>query len=510
MAQSITGTNLAANWAAASQVLSRKVEIKWDGANWTDETTYVAACSARVGVSSNGVNGLPMLGGGSPSSGSLTLANDTGRFSQRNTGGALYSYIQYGFRRIAVRISAGYVDATNGAERVTVFTGYLYNGRESEGSGSMPMVSLELRGNEDLILQYKQSTLLYQNYTIDQFAAVLLTAAGVSLTALDKCLLPIPYAWLDDENTWEQLQQLAQAEVCFLWFGETGYCNLRRLSSLVERADSSTSQMTLTRGSAWYLESAQVAMNAYTQAVVEVASRGEGAAEVVYTSPEPIEVPAGGTKEVTAQFRAGLWRIIDPVKNTDWYAVTPGVQDISGDVSFTKTAYCQRAVFTFANVNAYQPAFVYGFQVRGYPLVGEEAEDIKATADATTLTTYWRGANAAQKELPIRGNPYIQTNQQAQLVANLSINWLKIPRTLITWEGPGAPWLQILDRVHPADAASGIDEDCWILDKQESLSANQYKQRLLLLPCANLFPHSDYFIVGSSSYKDSSSGKAFF
>lgn len=510
MAQSIAGTNLAANWAASTQTLALKVEVKWDGTNWVDETAYVSSLRTRLGISTSGVNGLPMLGGGAPSWGSVTFINTTGRFSQRNTGGALYAYIRYGFMLIPIRVSAGYVDATNGAERITIFTGYMLAAQESEGAPGQNVVSVELRGADLLTAQYKQSTALLAGYRIDQTIAAILTAAGVSLQSLNRGLVPVPYAWLDDENTWEQCIQLAQSEAAMFWFDELGYACLRRISALVEQAASISSQLTLNRGSAWWLNIQQPAMSAYTKTVVEVTPRTPGPVEVVYSCSEDVEVPAGGSKTVTAQFRSAVSAIVTPVENTDYYAVSAGAQDMASSVSLSSSLSCQRGEFTFSNSHASQPAFIYGFQVRGFPLVGEEDQTAEAEADATTLTNYWRGLGADTKTLRITGNPYIQTLTHGQFLADIAANWMKIPRTLVVWKGPGAPWLQILDRVHIESAGSGIDEDCWIIDKQEELGVGKYTQTLLCLPCASLFPNASYFIIGTSTYKDSASDKVFF
>lgn len=509
MVQSIVGTNLAANWAASAQTLSRKVEIKWDGVNWIDETAYVLSINTRGGISSTGVNGMPMFAGGAPASGSLTLSNDTGRFSRRNVAGALYANIQYGLERIPIKVKQGYVDATNGAEILTRFTGYIYTAVETE-SGGARAVTLELRGMENEILQRKQSTGLHQNETLDTLIATLLTAAGISSVALDKCLIPIPYSWLDDENTWEECQRLAQAEMALFWVNELGVFTLRRLSSLVERSSCTTSQLTLSRGSATWLEARTVNMISYSKVTVEIAGRIVGPLDVLYQSQEAIEVPASGSKIVTAAYTWPCLSSLDPVKNTDWYAVTAGVQDISGSITVTRPAEdCQRCTIQFDNANG-QNAFIYALQVRGYPLICQESSDESVDADATTLTNYWRSAVADAKELRIAGNHYIQTHQQASMLAAMACDWTKIPRTLISWKGPGAPWLQPTDRVTVTDAKSGINEDGYILDIADANGATNYEQALLILPCADLFPHVGYFIIGTSLYKDSASAYCFY
>jgi hypothetical protein len=510
MVQSIAGTNLATNWAASTQTPRYAVACQWDGTNWVDETAYVSSLRTRLGISTSGVNGLPMLGGGAPSWGSVTFINTTGRFSQRNTAGALYAYIRYGFMLIPITVEVGYQDATNGIERIRVFTGYMLAAQESEGAPGQNMVTVELRGVDQRTAQYKQSTALLTGQRIDETIATILTAAGATLQSLNRGMLPIPYAWLDDENTWEQCIQLAQSEAAMFWFDELGYACLRRMSALVEAAASISSQLTLDRGSAWFLNIQQPAMSAYSKAVVEVTPRSPGAVEVIYSCSEDIEVQAGGSKTVTAQFRSAVSAIVTPVKSTDYYAVSAGAQDMASSVSMTSSLSCQRGEFTFSNSHASQPAFIYGFQVRGFPLVGEEDQTAEAEADATTLTNYWRGAGAEAKTLRITGNPYIQTLTQGQFLADIAANWMKIPRTLVAWKGPGAPWLQILDRVHIESAGSGIDEDCWIIDKQEELGVGKYMQTLLCLPCASLFPNASYFIIGTSTYKDSASGKVFF
>jgi hypothetical protein len=622
MVQSIAGTNLATNWAASSQTLSRKVEIQWDGTNWVDESVYVLNYSARCGITSNGINGLPMFGGGTPGSGSLTLSNDTGRFSTRNAAGALYAYLVYGMERIRIRISAGYVDTTNGAEVKVIFTGYIYSPVESELSGGSRTVTLELRGNESEIMQNKLSTGMTTYQTIDYFMVRVLANAGVTNVALDACLIPIPYQWMDDENVWEECLRLAQAEMCLFWVDELGVYNLRRLSTLVERTNCTTSQLTLNRGNAFRLDAQRAAMNAYERVVVEVAARDQGAAEVVYTAPGVTEIPANSSKTIMAQYSYPIWQLITPVKGTDWYPVSAGCQDLSANVTLTNMGVCaQRSSLTFTNTHTTQAAFIYGLQIRGYPLVGTEAHDVTVKADNSTLLNYWRvpqdddwivastamkngaytvahsrpsaprggtvadaglftlttlitqvttadtwgtlsvygqnsegawvteviypktwtidsvndwytitsitgagwvisGTNdtikmgyrltSTEKQIRISGNPYIQTDQQAQLAATMACQWLKIPRTLIQWTGPDAPWLEPTDRVTVTDANSGINEDGWILDCQRKGDGTSQQLTLLILPCLNLFNNTGYFIVGTNVYADATSGKCFY
>ncbi|MFA5460214.1 MAG: hypothetical protein WC283_02725, partial [Candidatus Paceibacterota bacterium] len=81
MAQDISATNLATNWAADGQQVTFTVEMDWArSGSWTDETAYVLNVQCATSIYDRAL-GLPALGETSPSRATIRLKNDTNRFS---------------------------------------------------------------------------------------------------------------------------------------------------------------------------------------------------------------------------------------------------------------------------------------------------------------------------------------------------------------------------------------------------------------------------------------------
>jgi len=508
VAQSTSGTSIPTNWAASTHVLSVLVQVYWDGSNATDETQHVDSLSIKRSVMDNST-GLPFVGATRYCTATLNMDNIDNRFSPDNGSSPLHSYIQYGFRGIETRISIGYVDSVSGAERLRQFTGRLWSGQEYEQAGEKSIV-FNLRGEEDAILQYKHTTGLYTDDRADEFISTLLIASGVAGADLDASFCTIHWQWLDEENIWDECQKIAASDAGVFYFDELGQPIFRRTTSLLERSDSTTSQVTLSEGTAWYYGMDQSPDTAYTGVVVEYTPKDAGPAEVLYSEAEPLEIVPSGTRTITARYRYPAQAIITPVSGTDYDAISSGGADMSASLSISVTTYCQRASIEFTNADANQSIYVYGFQVRGYPLLGQEAHEVKESADSTTLTNYWRGADADAKVYPIRGNPYIQSETQATRLASVFRDWLKVPRRLIVWKGPGIPWIQLLDRATVQNADAGIDEDGYVISKADDFSAGSWEQTLVILPVTDLFAYSNYFIIGTSTYADSSTDRAFY
>jgi hypothetical protein len=112
----------------------------------------------------------------------------------------------------------------------------------------------------------------------------------------------------------------------------------------------------------------------------------------------------------------------------------------------------------------------------------------------------------------MRGNPYVQTQEQVERTAGFLRDWLQRPRRIYSWTGPACPWLEPLDRVtlshNVMTPNPGTDVDCYVLNIGMTYSSgNLWRQDLLLLPCENLYAYDDYFILGESVYADVGSDK---
>lgn len=496
MAQDISATHLATNWAASAQTVTFKVEMDWGRADsWTDESAYVLSVQCETSIYDR-LLGLPALGETSPSRATIRLKNDTNRFSPDK---GTIAAIADGIYRVPVRVSAGYVDGTNGAEVLRQFTGEIEVANEVETPGQK-VVTCECVDSGVALLQYKHTSQLAIDQRADEFLDMLLTAAGITSTSLERGFVEIPWCWTDTENLWSEIVKVAAAEGGLVFFGKDGTLNFWRLTHLLEDADSTTSQATLDRGNAFYLDDAINWRDAYTGVNVEWIPREVGALSVLYQAHEPIAVRPGETVTHDAAYQYPAYSVVTPAAGTDFQAVSAGMTDLSTDLTVSFTGYAQRATLAFANGNATHTMYILDLQVRGYPLDAEEAQSIQR--DTTLSPVKVPGV----KVYPVTGNPYLQTLGQAHLLAGYLRDRLQYPRRLIQWEGVACPWLEPGDRVRIDNADAGISAlYCYVLSITQSMSASGYAQTLLCLPVDNVFAHSDYFILGASAWADSGS-----
>lgn len=485
---------LATAWAAAARTINAKVEVAWNGSTWTDETARVEDLS--IGASLLGPAGLPGLGAGTSGRAMLTLDNHDNRYSPDNAAGPLYAHIADGIYRVPIRIALSYV--TNPPESpLRQFTGEIEAASEQEGPGSR-QVSLDCIDATIGLLQAKHSTTAMADQRPDELLALLLAAGGAGGLTLDRGMSIIPWAWLDDENIWPECQDIAAADGGVLYADELGGIRYERMTHWLEGTDHTTSQATLDRGKCWWYMPANSWRDCYSAVIVERAPRYLGATVELYRAPEPIEVPPGQSVTENCRFRYPAYSVTTPVSGTDYKAVSAGMADLSGNVSRSITAYAQHADLTFTNSNAYHAAYILDLVIRGTPLLGEEAQEVRRESSL--------GIIPEGKEYPIRGNPYLQDALQAERLAGFLRDRLQRPRRLLTWRGAACPWLQLGDRVTVNDAAgTGFNGDGYVLSKAQSYrGGDMWEMELVILPASNLYAYTTYFRLGTSAWATTS------
>jgi len=295
MAQDIGGTDLAANYAAGVQTVARKVEVKWDGTNWVDETARCLGLSWDHALYES-TNGLPVLGRGVLSTATLTMDNGDNRFSPDAAGSPMHAYISAGIYQMPIRISVGY-----SADLLRQFTGTIESAPEQE-SRAAKRVTFQCQGTGLTIAQKRHRSTLYTDQRVDQVIDTLLTAGGIADSALDVSMSQIPYAWLNDESILAEISLLAQSDGAMIHFAVDGQFRFWRMSALLERADSVTPVITLTRGRCYRLQDAISWRDVYDGIVVEIAPRYQGALTTVYQAQEPIVIPPGESVTHNAQY----------------------------------------------------------------------------------------------------------------------------------------------------------------------------------------------------------------
>jgi hypothetical protein len=498
VAQSTAGTNLVNNWHANTAQPSMSVTVQWDGTTWTDETARVESIEIRHALY-DVTSGIPMMGQNQPSQARLVMNNKDDRFTPDNAAGALYEHIAGGIYRVPIRVDMGYVDATNGAERLRQFTGEIETATETN-SGGQKQVVFSCIDNAIATLQYKARTTMQLDKRPDEYINTLLITVGGISSTLDRAMNVIPFAWCDDENVWQECQQAAAADGGWFYFGKDGVARFERMTHWLEAADHTTSQADIDASRLWSYGDEIVWRDVYSSVIVAYTPRRIGPEQVIYESDRPIEVPPGGTVNLTALFKGPIATYVPPVCYTDYWPVTAGMTSQSSYVTIAVTAYAMQADIEITNSNTEFAAYVLDFKLRGYLVEGDETQEVRQD---TTLDP----ALVEGKIFSLRENDFIQTETQAAMIAGFLRDKLQRPRRLIGVQAVACPFLEMGDRVtvqhHMYDNGAGSDVDIegYVVGLAERYQADgMYSMELAVLPAADLFASSSYFVVGTSAY----------
>lgn len=505
MAQSIVGTDLATTWAANSSRVCVRVRVDWnrDG-DYSDASEDITSRVLSLSIDHslyNQLTGLPLLGGTRPSSASLQVLNEERWFSPDNASGlvATYPLIANGIYRFPIMIELGYYGLDSAADYLTQFVGEIEGADESESFGQAT-VNFSCTDASIALLQYKESTTVSTDLLPDAAIAALLVGAGIVVYDLDTALSVVPYSWMDDENLWEECQQLAQSDGGMFYFSKGGTPTYRRMTAFVEKDDSRTSQATLDEGNATQYRSGLAWRDCYTGVIAEWAGRYGGTVIELYQAPGPIEIAPGATVTEEARLRYPNLGIVTPEYGVDYQAITSGPNTVpygASGVQITPTVYGQRVDLAITNNLANDTLYLTNLVLRGYPLLGEEAQQRRWTQDPVTVP--------GEKVFAIRGNPYVQTQEQAERSGPFLRDLLQKPRRMLSWVGPACPWLEMLDRVtlshNTMTPNPGVDIDCYVVGMSMRFSAGaSWEQTLTLLPSDGVFDLAEYFLIGTDVY----------
>jgi hypothetical protein len=135
-------------------------------------------------------------------------------------------------------------------------------------------------------------------------------------------------------------------------------------------------------------------------------------------------------------------------------------------------------------------------QLRGVPLLSAEKVKIELE-DAGSIAQYGR-----QTWKP--ANRYIRSRVHAETLAEHVLDRFKAPPLTIRLRGvPCVPFLEPGNRVTVTETlgGTGINEPFFIT-KLTWTWGNSFEMTLDLVRAADLYPYSDYFVIGTSKYGD--------
>jgi hypothetical protein len=497
----------AANWTDASYKMSAKLEVQWDGSNWTDESANLLAASGKQAMlqlwqMAGGVAAQP------PWDASFAMSNDADRYSATNTSSPIYSYIADNKGHgIPIRFSMGIDDGDGGFTYTRVFTGQI--DRIDVISTRDDRVTFTCIDNALPLLQRKVTTTMSLNQRADDWLTVLASEANVAATDFDAGFFEIPFCWCDDENSWTQMCLVAYADCGHLFFDLNGTLTFENAEAWAGDARHNTSQHTFTVSRFKDMGLAFDWSNCYNEVIIEYSPRAQIGQVVLYELDEVVQVLPGATRsDVIARLRSPSPTINAPVSGADYHVVSDAGDDMSEDLSIALTKYAQRVELELENTHSYLVAWLYRFRLTGRPLQGYKALEIKLQASDSDIGD---PSSADAKTLRISGNDYIQLAEQAMFVASILRDRIKKARQIYPIKDvPAIPTLQPGDRVTVVESGSEINNEGFIQSITWRYNGRQYRADYEVIDATSWFLNNDYFEMDSDVLAPVTSEKVFY
>ncbi len=471
--------HIAANAAKSGRRPCYKVEVCWDGTNWTDESQYLQPnFHAQLGLV-DPFEGLISMGSAGSGRATLRFANDISngrRFSQDYPGSQAATYGIYGKK---VRLSTGFYHGAT-PETVTVWTGRFMAPVDKERAA---IASIECHDMGSIPMQQKQSTMLYAGVQTNGWIQTLANLAGITATNLERGLITLPYAYLDDDFAMDEIRRAAAAEGGVAFFDASGTLRFWNAAHWCN----ATSVATFTVSDFAELEPKRAYNDIYNVISVEYQPRQAGQTTQVYRLERAITVPPGGSKEVKLKLNSPLLSFT----SYELSACSGGGDDMTADVSVAPTGPDAAASWTatFSNANTRQAAFITRFDVYGVPIEGRPAETYEIDESGSDVP----------RRRDIRGNWYIQTEAQAKLIASILSQRFKALRLSMVLRGaPANPLLELGDVVTVQATRTGINRTA-IITTLDHRGGKGYLMDIGLSDFTDFYTYSGYMVVGTSA-----------
>ena len=495
---------VSADFVAAVQAATRSVasvvEVAWDGNTWVDETSYLVSHTGTLRLAAPGDE---LIAAGEVGAATVTLRNPLvagqgRRFSWRNAAGPLASYIAIptGLFGKPVRIKQGFWILPEGyimpmLQTVTIFTGIIYDWEDDPADNT---IMLQLRDMGYKYLQHKASSLAQSDLRADAAIAYYADLAGIpeANRILDTASHHIPYSWLDDESLLEEIWEIARAVGGSCYFDQLGKL---RFENQIHWAGQATVLWTFAKTAYKTFRPTYGPDNLANRIVVEWSGRFVGAVDTVYSLGEAKLIRPGETLTFEARFSNPLFGYV-ALAASDYKVISAGGVDMTSAVTVTLLTafrYAQRCTVQVVNSHTTLAATLIYLHIRGYPLIGGPTEQVTAEAETNPLPF--------MRSRAVRGNMYVQTVVLAEALAKSLLGRYQQLAPLWTLRDvPGVPQLELGDRVQcQTSDAIGADVEGFVIEMTWEASASRgFMQSLTLLDAANLFPYTDYYVIGTT------------
>lgn len=353
---------------AGVRQIGAKLEIKWDGNSWIDESTYLISVKGNTKLSGR-------YGEGVVAEIDVELDNTTDRFDPGNISSPIYGYIK---PKIQVRVS---ITIGTSGYYTKLFTGYTKTYTPNSRTKVCSIHCFD--GAQDLIGKSVRRS-LYTNYRIDQLVEQIITDPDVGMVAgeynLEVSDFTVHGAWFKDKTAWSLLGELCIAERGRVFFDGEGtlrFWNRQHLRNLPALAAA-----TLTRNE-WikninYTISEQTIKN---RIIVKAKPRAEAGTQVVWSNGDAevldpyadtlVGIPALESQQAFLELEDPCVDWIQPLPNVDYIANTESDgsgTDVTDHVHISEWTPYDDAVWLSVRNDYDGLVYLTTFQIRANPV----------------------------------------------------------------------------------------------------------------------------------------------
>lgn len=392
----------------------------------------------------------------SPGELNFEIDNVSRDYSPENTGSPLAGYVSPG-RDVQLQ-------ATLGTTTTVLYAGYLndFDIKPGLNDRSVPGTCLDALGR---FKDVKISTQLYRGVRTGEAIGIILDALGwpPDKRDLDPGATYMPYWWLNDDDAYDALMQLADSEgpTALVSVDSQGRIVFRDRHHRLTRAASLTAQATWRSSGVEPCISDPVTYNHGWKEIVNSVSAEVPVRTVdanisqVWSTQGQISIPAGSTVTFTAQATGPFLGALVPEVGNDFQLLAGTIDTIwvSRNSGQSLTVY----------IASTAGAVIQDLAVRAYLI---QSTNVTITVeDQVSIGKYGRRAYADGR-LPVWAGVY---DADAILQLIVAKRGERLPTITVTMRGAGHAlrlaeclYRNLSDRVHVTESLTGLDADCFV------------------------------------------------
>lgn len=411
----------------AKREIDVQVQFKWNGTTWSDETSYLI--SATGALEYLPPNEAYVSGKQISQQMQVRLFNEKGRFSlyndtaRANLGLPASSPAAYG---VECRVR---VDVDSSGWEV-VFHGYVKIPKEEFSSAEVVFTIWDKAQVARKIASSGMRTDKLEHEIVEEWLnhAGLVSptdyiTAGSTSSTIDYSTMILSHSWLDDEQVWDEIVDIAQATGSRVYIGRDNRVHYEQPYHWALPYDYTPEELSLKSFTEIEQEYDEKAF--YDEVVVEYSPRVAGASEeVLWTMSDPLVIEPGETEEFEARLNNPALYVLSPEPDVSFTLTNLRGDEIPG-MKPTLEVYGQRVKVSIANTIS-EPIILMNFELLGQPLVGEPSEQYET--EVPTASVYHR-------RLTVRANAYLQTLTHARSVGEFLAWWYSLDKKMFKVQG---------------------------------------------------------------------------